>query len=143
MNGDNVEIDWDDARQANLQNWDDRVPLHTVAYGLERFDDPDHFSDVVRDDLPVLTSFLPSQSLHGLDLCHLQCHIGSDTVSLARAGAKVTGVDFSAPALAAAAELAARSGVVATWVETDVLELEAPSKATSTWCTRASARSRG
>ncbi len=40
-------------------------------------------------------------------MVHLQCHIGTDTVSLARLGALlVTGLDFSAPALAAALELA-------------------------------------
>jgi len=122
VNGNNVEIDWEAARAANLQNWDDRVPLHEAAYGLEAFDDPHHLSDVVSDDLPVLERFATGESLSGLDLCHLQCHIGTDTVSLARAGARVTGVDFSEPALRAAAALAARTGVSATWIHTDVLE---------------------
>lgn len=122
MNGRNIEIDWEAAREANLQNWDDRVPLHEAAYGLDAFDAPNHISDVVHDDLPVLSRFLPGASLQGLDLCHLQCHIGTDTISLARSGAIVTGVDFSAPALRVAADLAARAQVAATWVETDVLE---------------------
>lgn len=122
MNGSNVDIEWQAARDANHDNWNDRVPLHETAYGLDAFDDPNHLSDVVRDDLPVLSRFLPSGSITGLDLCHLQCHIGTDTISLARAGATVTGVDFSAPALAVAAELASRSGIEATWVETDVLD---------------------
>ena len=122
MNGSNVDIEWQAARDANHDNWNDRVPLHETAYGLDAFDDPNHLSDVVRDDLPVLSRLLPSGSLTGLDLCHLQCHIGTDTISLARAGATVTGVDFSAPALAVAAELASRSGTEATWVETDVLD---------------------
>ncbi|KAA0961016.1 class I SAM-dependent methyltransferase [Microbacterium sp. ANT_H45B] len=122
MNAQNVEIDWEAARTANLQNWDDRVPLHEAAYGLDGFDDPNHLSDVVSDDLPVLGRFVPGGSLSGLDVCHLQCHIGTDTISLARAGAHVTGVDFSEPALRAAAALAERTGVAATWVRTDVLE---------------------
>lgn len=122
MNGRNIEIDWEAAREANLQNWDDRVPLHEAAYGLDAFDAPNHISDVVHDDLPVLSRFLPGASLQGLDLCHLQCHIGTDTISLARSGTIVTGVDFSAPALRVAADLAARAQVAATWVETDVLE---------------------
>lgn len=122
MNGRNVEIDWEAARTANRQNWDDRVPLHEAAYGLDAFDEPSHFSDVVTDDLPVLDRFVTGGSLSGLDLCHLQCHIGTDTISLARAGARVTGVDFSEPALRAAAALAARTGVEATWVHTDVLD---------------------
>ncbi|MFJ4997022.1 class I SAM-dependent methyltransferase [Microbacterium sp. NPDC088619] len=122
MNGSNVEIDWEAARSANLQNWNDRVPLHQAAYGLDAFDEPGHISDVVTDDLPVLTRFLPGASLSGLDLCHLQCHIGTDTISLARSGAIVTGVDFSEPALRAAEALANRTGVSATWVHTDVLD---------------------
>ncbi|WP_194763874.1 class I SAM-dependent methyltransferase [Microbacterium sp. UFMG61] len=121
MNGSNIEIDWEAAREANLKNWDDRVPLHEAAYGLDAFDDPQHISDVVSDDLPVLSRFLPGKRLTGLDLCHLQCHIGTDTISLARSGAHVTGVDFSAPALRVAAALAERVQVDATWVETDVL----------------------
>lgn len=87
MNGNNVDIDWESARLANQENWEDRVPVHEEAYGLDAFDDPAHLSDVVRDDLVAMKSFLPSGSLSGLDLCHLQCHIGTDTVSLARAGA--------------------------------------------------------
>ncbi|MCI1018054.1 class I SAM-dependent methyltransferase [Microbacterium sp. C5A9] len=122
MNGSNVEIDWEAARSANLQNWDDRVPLHQAAYGVDAFDDPAHISDVVADDLPVLTRFVRGGDLSGLDLCHLQCHIGTDTISLARSGARVTGVDFSEPALRAAAGLAERAGVSATWVRTDVLD---------------------
>lgn len=122
MNGSNVDIGWEDARGANLRNWDDRVPLHEQAYGLEAFDDPTHLSDVVRHDLSALEPFLAGGSVQGKDLCHLQCHIGTDTVSLARAGATVTGVDFSALALQTAARLAQRAGVDATWVETDVLD---------------------
>jgi SAM-dependent methyltransferase len=122
MTGQNVQIGWDAARQANQENWEDRVPLHATAYGLDAYDDPDHLSDVVRHDLTVLQPFLPTNSLSGLDLCHLQCHIGTDTVSLARAGARVTGVDFSPSALDVASALAHRAGVAARWVETDVLD---------------------
>ncbi|WP_243225716.1 bifunctional 2-polyprenyl-6-hydroxyphenol methylase/3-demethylubiquinol 3-O-methyltransferase UbiG [Microbacterium sp. CIAB417] len=124
-NGVNVEIDWEAARQANLENWEDRVALHEKSYGLERFDDPDHLSDVVRHDLPVLRSFLEQDDLAGLDVCHLQCHIGTDTVSLARAGARVTGVDFSRSALETAARFAERSGADVTWIESDVLDARA------------------
>ncbi|MGA2837886.1 MAG: class I SAM-dependent methyltransferase [Acidimicrobiales bacterium] len=47
----------------------------------------------------------------GLDLVHLQCHFGKDTLSWARAGARVTGLDFSPAAIAAACELADRAGL--------------------------------
>ena len=126
MSGEDAEIDWHEARAANLANWEERVPLHEQAYGLDAYDDPSHLSDVVRHDLTTLSRFLPS--IEGLDVCHLQCHIGTDTLSLARAGAMVTGVDFSPEALASAQRLAERHGVKATWVQTDVLDARAAVK---------------
>lgn len=125
MNGDQVAIAWDSARTANLENWEDRVPLHDESYGIGQFEDPTYLSGVVQTDLAALEPYLPNGSVSGLDVCHLQCHIGTDTVSLARAGARVTGVDFSPSALRSAARLAARAGVEARWVETDVLEARA------------------
>ncbi|MFT4136875.1 class I SAM-dependent methyltransferase [Microbacterium sp.] len=124
MSDDIADIGWEPAREANRANWNDRVPLHVDAYGLDAFDDPEHLSDVVRTDLVALGAFLPD-GVAGLDVCHLQCHIGTDTISLARAGARVTGVDFSRPALDAAAALADRLGLEATWVESDALEARA------------------
>jgi 2-polyprenyl-3-methyl-5-hydroxy-6-metoxy-1,4-benzoquinol methylase len=126
--GREVRISWEQARAANLANWESRVPLHLEGYQLEDFRrDPHHLSQVIRTDLPVLERFLPqgAASLAGLRLCHLQCHIGTDTLSLARAGAQVTGVDFSAAALVAAAALARDLGLEATWVETDVMNARA------------------
>lgn len=123
MGDDAAAIDWEGARSSNLANWEDRVPLHEESYGIAAFDDPEQLSPVVRTDLTALAPFLPT--IDGLDVCHLQCHIGTDTVSLARAGARVTGVDFSAAALRSAAALAERLGIHATWVETDVLDARA------------------
>jgi SAM-dependent methyltransferase len=60
--------------------------------------------------------------VEGLDLLHLQCHIGTDTIGWARRGANVTGLDFSGTALVAAADLAARCGVDVDWVEADVYD---------------------
>lgn len=123
---DGVDVAWDVARAANLANWDDRVPLHVEAYGLDRFTaDPRFVTTVVKDDLVALAPHLPHGSIEGLEVCHLQCHIGTDTLSLARAGASVVGVDFSRPALDAAARLADELGLQATWVETDVLDARA------------------
>ncbi|MBS1908081.1 MAG: class I SAM-dependent methyltransferase [Actinobacteria bacterium] len=121
---DQVDIGWEPARDANRQNWDERAALHVEAYGLDAFDDPAHLSDVARTDAAALAPFL-AHGLDGLDVCHLQCHIGTDTLSLARLGARVTGVDFSRPALDAVAALAARLGLSATWVQTDVLDARA------------------
>ncbi|WNM24019.1 class I SAM-dependent methyltransferase [Demequina capsici] len=121
---DGVDVAWTDARETNLANWEDRVGLHVAAYGLDAYrKDPRHVSTVVRDDLEALAPHLPGGTLDGLDVCHLQCHIGTDTVSLARAGARsVVGVDFSPAALEAASGFAAELGIAAQWVEGDVLE---------------------
>ena len=53
---------------------------------------------------------------------HLQCHFGIDTLSWARHGARVTGLDFSAPAVEAARTLAREMGIEATFVQSDVYE---------------------
>ena len=125
MAEDHTGIDWNSARAANLENWEDRVPLHEDSYGIEALDHPDQLTPVIRTDLAVLGPFLPQGTVAGLDVCHLQCHIGTDTLSLVRAGARVTGVDFSPGALASAARLGRRLGLEATWVETDVLDARA------------------
>lgn len=58
----------------------------------------------------------------GLALAHLQCHIGTDSISLARLGARVTGLDHSAPAVDAARDLSRRSATPADFVVGDVYE---------------------
>ncbi|MHA7268710.1 class I SAM-dependent methyltransferase [Arthrobacter sp. HLT1-20] len=125
MSDSQISIDWESARASNLDNWEDRVPLHEAAYAISELDDPDHLTEVVRSDLAALAPFLPDGTVSGLDVCHLQCHIGTDTLSMARAGARVTGVDFSPSALESAAGLADRLGLEARWVETDVLDARA------------------
>jgi 2-polyprenyl-3-methyl-5-hydroxy-6-metoxy-1,4-benzoquinol methylase len=101
----------------NRANWDERVPAHVASafYGVPRFAaGPDYLSDVVQFDRPLLGD------VAGLRGAHLQCHIGTDTVSLARLGASMTGLDFSGPAVAAATELAAATGADARFVQADV-----------------------
>ncbi len=99
----------------NRANWDSRVPHHELGYGLDAFrGDPQHLSGVVRFDLPRLGD------IRGLDVVHLQCHIGTDTLSLARLGARMTGLDFSSPALAVARRLAAECAATIEYVEADV-----------------------
>ena len=122
MSDSRTGVGWDAARASNRANWEDRVPLHEKAYAISALDDPNHLTSVIRTDLAALAPFLRGGTVSGLDVCHLQCHIGTDTLSLARAGARVTGVDFSPGALASAAALAQRLGLDATWVESDVLE---------------------
>ena len=61
----------------------------------------------------------PLSRLAGVDVVHLHSHIGADSVVLARAGARVTAVDFSGTALARARELAERVGVTLETVHAD------------------------
>ena len=51
---------------------------------------------------------------------HLQCHIGTDTLSLARLGAHMTGLDFSTPALEVAERLATDCGASMSYVEAEL-----------------------
>ena len=59
----------------------------------------------------------------GARILHLQCHFGLDTLSLARRGAVVTGVDFSSRAVEEARELARRAGIRARFVRSDVYDV--------------------
>jgi SAM-dependent methyltransferase len=112
-----VDVDPAEYRRINLANWNSRVPHHEMGYRLhEHRNDPNHLSQVVRFDLPRLGDIAGSKGVH------LQCHIGTDTVSLARLGAHMTGLDFSAPPLAVAAQLAVDCGQDISYVESDVYE---------------------
>jgi SAM-dependent methyltransferase len=103
--------------RVNRANWNERAVAHAASpdYGLDRFvADPAHLSNVVRFDEPLLGS------IDGLRGVHLQCHIGTDTLSLARLGAQMTGLDFSASALEEARKLAGATGDTVHYVEGDV-----------------------
>ena len=55
---------------------------------------------------------------------HLQCHFGVDSLSLARLGASVTGVDFSPKAISLARELSRQTGIKANFIESDVTSID-------------------
>lgn len=106
-------------RARNLAAWDERAPAHARAegYGVQRFiDDPTYLSDVVRFDVPRLPD------VSGLQGVHLQCHIGTDTVSLARLGATMTGLDFSGASIAEARKLADAIAANAEFVQADAYD---------------------
>jgi SAM-dependent methyltransferase len=106
-----------DSFEINRANWDDRAPIHarSAYYELDKYlADPEHLSQVVRFDLPRLGD------VAGLRAVHLQCHIGTDTLSLHRLGAKVTGLDLSPASLAEARRLAERAGADIDYHEANV-----------------------
>jgi len=106
----------DEYLEVNRANWDERATVHAASteYGFERFaTDPDHLSDVVRFDRPRLGD------VSGLTGIHLQCHIGTDTLSLSRLGARMTGLDLSPVSLEQARRLASEAGAEIDYVEAD------------------------
>jgi SAM-dependent methyltransferase len=108
-----------DYRDVNRANWNERAPAHAASpdYRFDRFAvDPAHLSDTVRFDRPLLGD------IAGLRGVHLQCHIGTDTVSLSRLGATMTGLDFSDRSLAEARRLAMSSGADIRFVQSDVYD---------------------
>lgn len=58
----------------------------------------------------------------GKSLVHLQCNAGQDTLSLARLGAKVTGVDISDEAISFAKQLSLDAKIPAEFVRADVYD---------------------
>jgi SAM-dependent methyltransferase len=106
-------------RDLNLAMWDERVPIHLASefYDLEGF----------KRGRCSLQSFEPGElgEVRGKELVHLQCHIGLDTLSWARRGARVTGLDFSPRAVDAAAALARELGLGARFVCSDVYDAPA------------------
>lgn len=104
---------------ANRRNWDERVPVHlrSIFYDVDGF----------RAGRPSLEPFEIDElgALGDLRLAHLQCHIGLDTLDLVRPHPtlKAVGLDFSAPAVRAARELASSLGLAgrSAFVEADVL----------------------
>ena len=106
----------DDWFEVNREMWDERVPIHVASelYDVEAF-------VAGRSSLrPFELAELPD--VRGRTLVHPQCHFGEDTLSWARLGAHVTGLDFSGPAVVAARELAARCELEAEFVEANVYD---------------------
>jgi SAM-dependent methyltransferase len=107
--------------EANRLNWDDRTAIHlrnsSGFYAIDRVKAGD---DAFRgcEDAEL-------GEVAGKRLVHLQCHFGLDTIRLSRRGAIATGLDFSAPAIAAARALAAELGVSARFVEGNVYDAAA------------------
>ena len=103
-------------RELNRRWWDERVPIHTASgfYDVEAF----------RSGASSLQPFELEElgDVAGKRLVHLQCHFGLDTLSWARLGASVVGLDFSEPAVTAANALATETGLDGRFVQSDVYD---------------------
>ena len=108
-------------RAVNRANWDERVPIHLAA--------PSYDLGPLRAGQGRLHPIEEAElrPVAGLRVLHLQCHFGRDTLTLAQRGAEVVGLDFSAPAIAAARALAAELGLAdrARFVEADLYDAPA------------------
>jgi len=110
----------DDRRRSlheqNRRSWNAVTPAHNS----HKADQAGFFrrggSTLFPDELELLGQ------VDGLDLLHLQCNCGQDTLSLARLGATATGVDIADAPIAFARELAAASGLPATFHRADVFD---------------------
>jgi 2-polyprenyl-3-methyl-5-hydroxy-6-metoxy-1,4-benzoquinol methylase len=86
--------------EMNRLLWESRVEPHIKSdfYALQAF--KEGASSLNEIELPLLGN------VSGKQVLHLQCHFGQDTLSLARMGAEVTGIDFSTKAIQIAQSLA-------------------------------------
>lgn len=105
-------------KQSNRQNWDERADIHaadrTGFYAIDAF--------LAGEDTLYPIEKAEIGDVAGLRLAHFQCHIGVDTLCLARRGAAVTGIDFSPRAVEHARELARRARLRAEFVEGEVYD---------------------
>jgi 2-polyprenyl-3-methyl-5-hydroxy-6-metoxy-1,4-benzoquinol methylase len=102
-----------DPVEVNRRNWNERAAIHardsTGDYMLDRFRaGEDALHEIEAAELGDIS---------GKRVLHLQCHIGRDTLCLARRGAVVTGLDFSSAALDVARRMSDETGLKANFVE--------------------------
>ncbi|SHF52367.1 Methyltransferase domain-containing protein [Kaistia soli DSM 19436] len=111
----------DPFKLSNRQNWDQRADIHaldrTGFYAIDAF--------LAGEDTLYPIEKAEIGDVTGLKLAHFQCHIGVDTLCLARRGAAVTGIDFSPRAIAQAQALAGRADLAAKFVEGEVYDAPA------------------
>jgi SAM-dependent methyltransferase len=107
----------DDYLDTNRQLWNAWTPLHETSefYNLPGFKAGNSsLRPIERAELTDVA---------GRSLLHLQCHFGLDTLSWARKGAIVTGVDFSDQSIALAHALSTELAIPATFICSDIAGL--------------------
>ncbi len=101
----------------NRDSWNQRTEFHVKSdfYDMEGFLNGKTSLKTIELDL--------LGDIKDKKILHLQCHFGQDSLSLARMGAKVTGVDLSNKAIEKAQELNEELGLDATFICCDIFEL--------------------
>ncbi|VAX08444.1 FIG01058185: hypothetical protein [hydrothermal vent metagenome] len=102
--------------KANIEAWNKRTNIHICSsfYDVEGFEAGN--TSLCEIELAEL------QNVENKHFLHLQCHFGLDTLSWARKGAIVTGVDFSPKSIQQAIKLSRKLDVKASFVCSDVYE---------------------
>jgi SAM-dependent methyltransferase len=102
--------------QANKQGWDGLAETHYRNYHIDK----------LMSGTPLLNELITKEvgDVKGKSLVHLLCHIGTDTLSWALLGAKVSGIDISTESLKYARKLANRMGIEADFIEADVMDVQ-------------------
>jgi ubiquinone/menaquinone biosynthesis C-methylase UbiE len=103
--------------ESNQKLWDQWTLAHLTSpfYDVAKFKaGHDRLSQIDLEEMP---------DVKGKSLLHLQCHFGMDTLSWARRGAEVVGVDFSPKAVESAIQLATELNIPSRFVQSDVLTL--------------------
>ena len=105
-----------EAHEQNRQSWNAATPRHNSHKGDQAAFLRVGGGTLFTEELGLLGE------LSGKRLLHLQCNSGQDSLSLAKRGAAVTGVDISDEAIAFARGLSAESGIPGDFVRADVLD---------------------
>jgi 2-polyprenyl-3-methyl-5-hydroxy-6-metoxy-1,4-benzoquinol methylase len=102
----------------NKDAWNKRTDVHVASsfYDLTGFLKGDSSLQATESGL--------LGDLQGKSVLHLQCHFGMDSLSMARMGAHVTGVDLSDKAIEKARELNGTLGLDARFVCCDLYDLD-------------------
>lgn len=104
--------------ETNRKAWNKQTPIHYAS----DFYDVQSFLQGKSSLNPIEIGLLGD--VKDKKILHLQCHFGQDSISLARSGAQVTGVDLSDASILQAKDLADKCGVAVNFIESDVLQLD-------------------
>ncbi|MEI5583302.1 MULTISPECIES: class I SAM-dependent methyltransferase [unclassified Agromyces] len=110
MSGAGVDLRDGDWLDDNRANWDERVHVHVASPFYDRARLREGGSQLDPIARAGVERLFPD-GLDGVRVLHLQCHFGSDTLSLVNAGATAVGLDFSEPAVVEARRMADELGV--------------------------------
>jgi 2-polyprenyl-3-methyl-5-hydroxy-6-metoxy-1,4-benzoquinol methylase len=111
-----MAIDNDKAEKQNQLFWDEVAPVHFKSYDIAS----------LRKGISLIDEIQKKElyPVAGKELLHLQCHIGTDSISLAYDGAKVTAVDFSKVSIELAQQLDSELGTKVDFIQANIFDLK-------------------